>query len=156
MSFGNLLFYLVNSMVFTKNLWIILLHKILLALNLVEQTLKKKFKSHGFQFCAYPFVSFRGSWCIINGCVIFCQTKVAKHIWDQCCHLASKTAVDFFQLVPYYVFASVPICFPDCKTAKIANVNKVLEWKDSNINAFIGAEYFEKCINCWNKKLPFH
>jgi hypothetical protein len=47
--------------------------------------------------CAYFFSSLIGCWFFSNF-VIFRSIKVAKHIWEPCCHLAAETG-SYFPLI---------------------------------------------------------
>ncbi len=63
-------FHPVYSLFATRNRWLILLRKIWSFLNLVKHTLKNFLKFHGFQICAYFFLSFCGCW-VISDFVIY-------------------------------------------------------------------------------------
>ncbi len=74
------LFHPLDSMVVTRNLWLILLNKLL---------------KH-VQSCPYFFSSFSVCWVISNW--FFFQNKSWKHICDQCCLLVAET-VSWYPLI---------------------------------------------------------
>jgi hypothetical protein len=76
------IFHPLTSLAVARNLWLILLIKIWLFLNLVKHTTKN------FQMWAYFPPRFCG--CQVNSnCLTFHKIEVAKHIWDPWCHLPS-------------------------------------------------------------------
>ncbi len=91
------LFHSVNSLVVSWNFWLILSSKILLFLNFVKHTSKNVLKFYEFQMCADFFSSLSGCW-VFSNLVIFHQIKVAKQIWEPCCHLAAETG-SWFPLI---------------------------------------------------------
>ncbi len=99
----NPLFNSVNSLVVSRNLWLILIMKILLFLNFVKHTLKHFYISKPLSIsnmCQFFFCSFSGHW-VIRNFVIFHKTTVAKHIWDPCCHLVAETGSWFILIILY-------------------------------------------------------
>ncbi len=83
------LFYPVNSLVVSRNLWLILWSKIWLFLNLVK---------HASKILMIPNLCFFSSW-VFSNFAIFYQVKVAKHIWEPCCHMAVEIG-SWFPLIP--------------------------------------------------------
>ncbi len=55
------------------------------------------FLFYRLQICAYFFSSFSGCR-VFNNFVILHYTKIAKHIWEQCFHLAAETG-SWFPLI---------------------------------------------------------
>jgi hypothetical protein len=77
-------------------IWLILLSKIKLCINLFKHTYKI-LKFCRFQICAYFFSCFSG--CSVRSTfVIFHQIRVSKHISEPCSHLAAET-VNLFILI---------------------------------------------------------
>jgi hypothetical protein len=76
------MFHPLSSLLVTRNLWLILFSKIGLLLNFVKHATKN---SKLIFSLALGVVEFLAILCLFH------QIKVAKHIWDQCCHLAAET-----------------------------------------------------------------
>ncbi len=81
------LFHPVNSLVVSRNLWLILLSKIWL-FKFSPRYIKNNSKIRRVQICANGFAIFNGCWAFSN-LVIFHWIKFAKHIWEPCYHLAA-------------------------------------------------------------------
>ncbi len=81
-----------SNLVVTINQWLILFCKIWLYLKLVKH--QKQYRIYGFQICAYIFSGFSG--CGVNSSFAnFHFLKVAKYVWDPCCHLKAETGSRF-------------------------------------------------------------
>ena len=107
------IFHPVNSLVVSRNLWLLLLIKILLFLNLVQDTLKIYKILRISNLCLF-FSSFRGC-SVISNFYDFSQIKVAKHFWGPCCHLATETGhwITLIAVRYLYLWAKQPFrsCF---------------------------------------------
>ncbi len=93
-----------NSLVVSRNLWLISVSNIWMCLYLVKHTSNKFLKLQGLQICANFFYSFSGCW-VFRIFVIFHKIKVAKHIWEPCCHLVSISPTIYEQLLHQNPFA---------------------------------------------------
>ncbi len=86
------IFWPLNILIFTGNLWLILLSVIWLLLNLVKHISKHLLKSKDSNF----FTIYKGCWVIPNLCLL--TKKVAKQIWDPCCHIVTESG-SWFSLI---------------------------------------------------------
>jgi len=71
-----------NSLVVSRNLWLILLSKIWLILNLVKKIHQKFLKFQGSQICAYFFSSYRDCWVFNHFVREFSLNKSCKTYLD--------------------------------------------------------------------------
>ncbi len=82
------IFHPINRLVFSRNLWLILLSKIWLLLNLAKPAkISKILRNPNFSLF---FSKFSGSK-VISNFIIFHWIKTVKHVWDPCCHLLVET-----------------------------------------------------------------
>jgi hypothetical protein len=84
------MFHPVNSLVITRNQWVISSLKFGILLILWNQLQSLFFNSKDSKFVL--IISWFNRCWIISNFVIFHKIKVAKHIWDPCCHLPADTA----------------------------------------------------------------
>ncbi len=116
----------VNSLVVSRNLWLILLSKIWLFLDLVKRVFKKLKNSKDLKSALIFFSSFSGCW-VFSNFVIFHLIKVAKYIRDTYCHLATETD-SWFPLIVYWLFWSF-VDMSESNTASISHWKAVLKLK---------------------------
>ncbi len=90
----------------------------MLVFNFIDTYIKIFLKFYGFQICAY-FPSGLVALKLLAIFVIFRKIKVAKHIWNPCCHLTTETYSWFIQFSKFH-----------------PNKTKVVDWLRISLNFY--------------------
>jgi hypothetical protein len=101
------LFHPENSLVVTRNLWLILLGKILLFSN-VHQKISKILRIPNP--CLFFSLASVVAW-VFSNFVIFHSIKAVKHIWEPSCHLAAETGRWFSLTEGHFLIKFLLFCF---------------------------------------------
>ncbi len=109
------LFYPVNSLVVSRNLWPILLSKIWLFFKFSQTYIKKFLKLREFQICIYFFSSLSGCW-VISNFVIFSLNKSCETHLET---LLPPGGRNWQLITPYLKYFSIPKCFYYCYSIKM-------------------------------------